>query len=266
MEDGRGAASRAHLVAVAGMPNRHDPVRPRLKAVCVARRAGVRPRQPRILAVRKPYWLIICLIPSLVAPEARHRHPFAVNRWTATVDPILARALSVRDASTAEHCDRVADLAVRLGCAVDLAEHDLAVLALSAHLHDIGKLHLPDAILRKAGPLDAREWAVMQSHSVRGETIIRANRDLPFRDEIAVVVRHHHEHWNGGGYPDGLRSEAIPLLSRILSVVDSYDAMTSLRPYHRVRTSAAALAQLDTERGAKHDPSIFDAFMASGIR
>lgn len=189
-----------------------------------------------------------------------------MNRWAAAIDPVFVRALSVRDASTAEHCDRVAALAVRLGRAVDLAEHDLAVLALSAHLHDIGKLDLPDAILRKAGPLDAQEWEVMRSHSVRGDTIIRANRDLPFCDEIAVVVRHHHEHWNGGGYPDGLQSEAIPLLSRILSVVDGYDAMTSPRPYHRVRTRAAALAQLDTERGVKYDPSMLDAFMMRGIR
>lgn len=190
----------------------------------------------------------------------------AVNRWTAVIDPVLGRALSARDAATAEHCDRVATLAVQLGRTIGLLQHDLAVLALSAHLHDIGKIDLPDAILRKAGPLDATEWAVMQTHSVRGEEIILANRDLPFRNEIAVAVRHHHERWDGSGYPDGLRTEAIPLLSRIVSVIDSYDAMTSPRPYHRVRTHAAALSKLAAERGVKHDPVVLDAFLAGGIK
>ncbi|EQD64276.1 response regulator receiver modulated metal dependent phosphohydrolase, partial [mine drainage metagenome] len=97
-------------------------------------------------------------------------------------------------------------------------------------MHDIGKMAIPDAILRKAEPLNATEWTVMQTHSVCGEEIILAHSALPFRKKIAAVVRHHHERWDGSGYPDGLRTEAIPLLSRILSVVDSYDAMTSPRP------------------------------------
>lgn len=185
-----------------------------------------------------------------------------VNHWTAAIDPVLSRALKAHDASIAEHCDRVASLAVLLGKAVGLLQHDLAVLTLAAHLHDIGKMEIPDAILCKAGPLDATERAVMQTHSVRGEAIILAHCDLSFRKEIATVVRHHHEHWNGGGYPDGLRTGAIPLLSRILSVIDSYDAMTSPRPYHRIRTHAAVLSTLDAERGVKHDPSILDAFLA----
>jgi len=169
--------------------------------------------------------------------------------------------MHARDGHTAQHCDRVARLAIRLGEAINLERHDLLVVAMAARLHDIGKIELPDSILLKPGPLNDAEWAIMRTHSARGESFILNQRDIPFREEIARVVRHHHEHWDGSGYPDGLRGEAIPLLSRIVSVVDSHDAMISGRSYHSGGTHATAMAVLATERGVKHDPAVLDAYL-----
>ncbi len=177
------------------------------------------------------------------------------------IAPDLDRAMRARDGSTAQHCDRVARLAVRLGEAMNLERHDLLIVAIAASLHDIGKIDLPDSILLKPGPLNEVEWAIMRTHSARGESFILNQPDMPFREEIARVVRHHHERWDGSGYPDGLRGEDIPLLSRIVSVADSHDAMTSGRSYHPGRTRATAMSILATERGIKHDPAMLDIFL-----
>jgi len=184
-----------------------------------------------------------------------------MDSWIYNIAPHLDRAMHARDGHTAQHCDRVARLAIRLGEAINLERHDLLVVAMAARLHDIGKIDLPDSILLKPGPLNDAEWAIMRTHSTRGESFILNQRDIPFREEIARVVRHHHEHWDGSGYPDGLRGEAIPLLSRIVSVVDSHDAMTSGRSYHPGRTHATAMSVLATERGVKHDPAVLDAYL-----
>ncbi|MDE2154678.1 MAG: HD domain-containing protein [Xanthomonadaceae bacterium] len=189
-----------------------------------------------------------------------------MDSWIYSAAPHLDRAMHARDGHTAQHCDRVARLAVRLGEAIDLDRHDLLVVAVAARLHDIGKIDLPDSILFKPGPLNDAEWAIMRTHSTRGESFILNQRDIPFREEIARVVRHHHEHWDGSGYPDGLRGDEIPLLSRILSVVDSHDAMTSGRSYHPRRAQATVMSILATERGVKHDPAMLDAYLMDVAR
>jgi response regulator RpfG family c-di-GMP phosphodiesterase len=179
--------------------------------------------------------------------------------WIFNLAPMLSRAMHARDGDTAQHCDRVARLAVKLGEAMLLDQHDLLVGALAARLHDVGKIDIPDSILLKAEPLEDAEWAIMRTHSVLGESFILTQHEIPFRHEVARIVRHHHEHWDGSGYPDGLRGEAIPLLSRIVSVADSIDAMTSRRPYHPGRTRAVAGSILAAERGVRHDPAVLDA-------
>ncbi|MDE2249477.1 MAG: HD domain-containing protein [Xanthomonadaceae bacterium] len=189
-----------------------------------------------------------------------------MDSWIYNIAPHLEQALHARDGRTAQHCRRVARLAVRLGEMVNLERHDLLVVAVAARLHDIGKIELPDSILHKPGPLDDAEWAVMRTHSVLGEGFILSQRDIPFREEIARVVRHHHEHWDGSGYPDGLRGEEIPLLSRIVSVADSHDAMTSGRSYHPGRTHATVKSILAVERGVKHDPAMLDTLLADVVR
>ena len=184
-----------------------------------------------------------------------------MDSWSYLADPILEGAMAAHDLPGAEHCERVARLAVRLGRRLDLPAHDLAVLGLAGRLHDVGKIELPDALLRKQGPLDTEEWALMQTHSIIGERILLGQRDIPFHAEVARIVRHHHEHWDGGGYPDRLQGADIPLLARVLSIIDSYDALTSGRPYHAARAHSVAIGILQVERGIKHDPAILDLFV-----
>lgn len=162
------------------------------------------------------------------------------------------------DAHTAKHCNRVGAIALAMATLLGFSEEQLLVIGVAAHMHDVGKINIPDAILRKPGALDAQEWAVMREHSVRGESIIRADESLAQRNEIALIVRHHHEHFDGSGYPDAIGSQDIPLAARLLSVVDSYDAMTEARTYHRVRSHQEAMAVLQSERGSKHDPAMVD--------
>lgn len=162
------------------------------------------------------------------------------------------------DAHTAKHCSRVGALAVAMATLLGFSGEPLLVVGLAALMHDVGKIGVPNAILHKPGALDAREWAIMRGHSVCGESIIRADRTLAQRHEIALIVRHHHEHFDGSGYPDAIGGQDIPLAARLLSVADSYDAMTESRAYHRARSHQEALAVLESERGSKHDPVMVD--------
>jgi HD-GYP domain-containing protein (c-di-GMP phosphodiesterase class II) len=171
----------------------------------------------------------------------------------------LIAALNERDGLTREHSDRVVTLAQELGRRCGLSERELRLLGLAAAMHDIGKIGIPDHILLKPGGFDAGEWAVMKSHAVRGERILNSI-DSEGMGEVAVVVRHHHEHYDGSGYPDSIAGETIPILSRILSIVDSYDAMATPRPYHRARSVGEVMSILEQERGAKHDPAVLKRF------
>jgi len=151
----------------------------------------------------------------------------------------LALGVEARDPYTEGHCARLAEYASQLGRTMELPEEDVVALRRGGVLHDIGKIAVPDAILRKAGPLDAEEMRVLRRHPEVGEQICRPLRTL---HRVLPIIRHHHEHWNGLGYPDGLAGESIPLLARVLQVVDAYDALTTDRPYkpawshHEART------------------------------
>ena len=182
--------------------------------------------------------------------------------WTARIKPILNAVLEQRDAYTAGHCWRVGALAVALAQACSLSEHEVSLLRVVAQFHDIGKIGLPDAVLLKPGPLDADEWEIVKTHSARGEQIIRSDPYLPQVQEAALAIRHHHEYYDGRGYPDGLRGQAIPLLSRVISIVDSYDAMTTRRVYQASRSHDETMSILSSERGTKQDPEILDVFQS----
>jgi HD-GYP domain-containing protein (c-di-GMP phosphodiesterase class II) len=181
--------------------------------------------------------------------------------WTTSASPELNRALQTLDKAIFDHSHRVARIAFRLGEIFDLSGHDLAILALAAQLHDVGKMAVPAKILNSPNRLTVAQMTIMKTHSAHGERIIRSQRDIPFNGEISTVVRHHHEHWDGSGYPDGLRQQAIPLLSRLIAVADSWDAMSSRRPYHPGRAPGDVLNILQGERGSKHDPAVVDAFI-----
>ena len=170
----------------------------------------------------------------------------------------LGIALEARDLETAGHTERVVALAERLGQALKLPDATLHALRQGAYLHDIGKLAVPDHVLLKPGKLSPDEWAVMRSHSAKGHEIART---MPGLGRATLeVIRHHHERWDGAGYPDGLVGETVPLAARVFAVCDVFDALTSARPYKRAWPRGEALAEIVAQSGRQFDPEVVDAF------
>ena len=172
---------------------------------------------------------------------------------------VLLRALSERDPYLAHHTEDVASLAEATASHLGLITEELDQVRQAALLHDIGKVAIPDAILHKPGPLDDQEWAFIRSHTVIGERILCA---APALGAVAALVRSSHERWDGGGYPDRLHGNAIPLGSRIVAVCDAFDAMISDRSYRRAMEPEAALAELRRCAGTQFDPVVVQTFCA----
>ncbi len=170
----------------------------------------------------------------------------------------LAKSVEDRDPDLGQHCQRLALMASAMGLALGLPASDIRSLQHGGYLHDIGKIGIPDRILFKAGPLTPDEWEIMRSHSVRGERICACMKSLA---PVLPLIRHHHEKYDGTGYPDGLKGQEIPLLARILQVVDIYDALTTERPYKRAYTPEEAMAIMreETNKGWR-DPQLVDVF------
>jgi diguanylate cyclase (GGDEF)-like protein len=172
---------------------------------------------------------------------------------------VLLSVLAEHSVSLAAHLGHVGTLAEAVACKLGLPEDVVTLTRLTAELHDVGKTAIPDAILEKPGPLDEHEWALLKRHTIIGERILAA---APALVRIAPLVRSTHERVDGTGYPDGLLGDAIPLSSRIVSVVDAYDAMTSSRPYGVERTSDQAIAELRRCAGTQFDQAVVEAFVA----
>jgi HD-GYP domain-containing protein (c-di-GMP phosphodiesterase class II) len=166
--------------------------------------------------------------------------------------------LAERDPHTSDHARRLQDLALALGKKVGLSEYQLNNLRLLALLHDIGKIGIPDSILFKTYTLTPSEWKKMKEHSRIG---YRMAKQIPDFAPIAREILYHHEHWDGSGYPDGLKGEKIPLLSRIISIVDAYDVMQSRRPYKGSITKAKALREIKRCAGTQFDPQLVEIFL-----
>ncbi|MGH7332172.1 MAG: HD domain-containing phosphohydrolase [Candidatus Rokuibacteriota bacterium] len=171
----------------------------------------------------------------------------------------LGSALDTRDIGTEAHSRRVHGYALAAARAYGLPEDEMAHLAHGVLLHDIGKIGIPDAILLKPAKLTSDEWVVMQRHPEIGARLIR---DIPFLQGALPIVRHHHERWDGTGYPDRLRGADIPVGARIFAVVDAFDAMTVDRPYSTAIAFDAARAELRRAAGSHFDPEIVDAFLS----
>lgn len=171
----------------------------------------------------------------------------------------LVFLLEHHDEETSAHCERVAANALRVGEELGLGQGDLELLYWAAYLHDIGKLASPARMLLKEGPLSPDEYEVMKRHAAIGaQALSHISPDLV---PVAEAVLSHHERWDGTGYPRGLAGLEIPLFGRILAVVDSFEAMTSDRPYRRAMTSAAAARILEEESGEQFDPQLVDVYL-----
>jgi len=170
----------------------------------------------------------------------------------------LAGAIDAKDSYTGDHSTSVATLAEEVGRVLGLRADLVEDAKIAARLHDVGKIGVPDAILMKPGPLTPEEWTVMRKHAEAGFEILR---HAPLSDGVKQAVLHSHERWDGNGYPDGLAAEAIPLLARIVMVVDAFEAMTGDRPYRKGMPREEALERLRTNAGTQFDPSVVRAFV-----
>jgi len=198
--------------------------------------------------------------------NARVRSLLRIKRYTDDLDTAesvilsLAMTIEARDATTDGHCQRLSRYAVDFGAALGLDANEIAALARGGFLHDLGKVGVPDAVLLKPARLTPEEFIVMQKHTVIGDRLCGEVRSLR---RVRPIVRHHHERLDGSGYPDGLRGDAIPLLAQIMSVVDVFDALTTVRPYKAAMPPQAAYDELfrEAERGWRRR-DLVEAFVA----
>jgi ribonuclease P protein subunit RPR2 len=190
--------------------------------------------------------------------ELEHALETAREMYVATMKS-LAHVVEAKDPTTRGHLDRTAHYGLALARRIDPALAELPAVAYGFFLHDIGKVGIPESILCKAGPLTELEWVVMRSHPNQGARIVEP---IPFMGEAVDIVRSHHERFDGGGYPRGLRGEEIPLAARIFSIADSFDAMTSDRPYRSALTTEEAVAEIRGAAGTQFDPRCVEAFEA----
>jgi putative two-component system response regulator len=174
----------------------------------------------------------------------------------------LARVAEYRDDDTFRHTERVGRLAEHLARELGLEEDVTAIVRRAAPLHDVGKIGIPDAILLKPDRLTVEEFEVIKTHTRIGETIL-ANSHAPVLGMGAEIAATHHERWDGGGYPSGLRGQEIPIVGRIVAVADSFDAITHARPYRGAASIEEALAEIERCSGAQFDPEVVRVFMAA---
>lgn len=212
--------------------------------------APIRPSSLEILALT-----VGGLVSGLLGHQQRKSQE-ALQRSFRQMMDVLARALECRDPYTEGHSRRVADYAVDLAREMGLEEERVAVIEQAGLLHDLGKIGVPDAVLQKAGALTPEEERQILRHPEEGERILR---DIPTLASAAVLVLHHHEHFDGSGYPAGLAHEAIPFGDRILSVADAFDALTTDRPYHKAVSPGAAIQELQSNAGRRFDPRVVQA-------
>jgi putative two-component system response regulator len=180
---------------------------------------------------------------------------FRVRLLAPTVASVLANAIEVRDASMEGHTERLASLALEIGRRIGLSDAERETLELGAVLHDVGKIGIPDGILMKPGPLTAEERTVIEQHAVIGDKMLAP---LELLAPVRPIVRNHHERWDGGGYPDRLAGEQIPLFARIVAVADSIEAMSAERPYRLPLREDEVVRELESGRDGQWDPRIAD--------
>lgn len=204
--------------------------------------------------------------PQRVELQARLRNLLRAKTFTdeleraETVLFTLAESVEAKDPYTGRHCQRLSAHSVMLGKALGMTPDELRALSCAGILHDLGKIGIPDHILLKPSPLTEDEWLVMRQHPIIGERICKPMKSMRL---VLPIIRHHHERWDGKGYPDGLAGEAIPMTARILQVVDAWDALLTRRPYKPPlgKTEAFRILREETDQG-KWDPRVMDQLLA----
>ncbi|MCM2323676.1 MAG: HD-GYP domain-containing protein [Oligoflexia bacterium] len=181
--------------------------------------------------------------------------------WAVNVSEALLRALQERDPYTYGHCRRVARIARNLGQAAGLTSYEQQVVEYSSLFHDLGKLGIPDQILLKPGRLNAEEEEIMRLHPIKSAEIIAPLAHVSFFRSTIPGIRYHHERIDGLGYPDRIKGENIPLTARIILIADTYDAMTTTRPYRKGMTSDIAYKELRLFSGRQFDPHLVEIFV-----
>jgi HD-GYP domain-containing protein (c-di-GMP phosphodiesterase class II)/two-component sensor histidine kinase len=183
-----------------------------------------------------------------------------LDRVYLEITAALARAVEARDEYTGSHVERVSRHAVRIARALGLGDDALRQIEFGGVLHDVGKIGVPDAVLGKPGALTPEEWETMRRHPIVGRSVLQG---IAFLGPALDAVAHHHERWDGAGYPFGLSQDEIPLAGRIVAVADAFDAMTTDRPYRRGLSNDVAISELDRGRGTAFDPEVVDAFLGT---
>jgi putative two-component system response regulator len=208
--------------------------------------------------IRKPFEPLELL--ARLDAAARKKRLLDHLDWAESMLFSIARMVEAKDEVTGDHCQRLAHTGVVLGKALGLGREDLLALKRGGMLHDIGKLGIPDSILLKPGKLTEAEWAIMQQHPEIGADLVK---DLKTMQSVVPIIRHHHERWDGSGYPDKLAGPAIPFLARVFQTVDIYDALANDRPYRPALSNEEIIAifEVETAKGWR-DPDITEVFLA----
>jgi putative nucleotidyltransferase with HDIG domain len=175
---------------------------------------------------------------------------------------VLAEAIDAKDPYTRGHSDRVKRMSLAIAKKMGFSEERLENLEYGALLHDIGKIGIKDEVLQKQAPLSSEEYQYIQEHPLIGVKIVEGVEF--FKDKIPMI-RHHHEHYDGNGYPDGLAGEVIPIEARIISLPDAFDAMTSARPHRNIMPLQNVLAELEKCKGKQFDPKVLEIFLREKV-
>lgn len=204
-----------------------------------------------------PWYMILMLSPLFIVQISLREH-MKLQRQAHLAFEKIAKIVSSRDPYTGIHSEEVAELAVKLAKTLNLPEKEIARIETAARVHDLGKIAVPDAILLKPGPLTEEEWKVMKQHPVVSAEILSG---LEIYKDCVDIIRHEHEHWDGSGYPDGLKGEEIPLGSRIIAVADVWHALLSDRPYRKAYTKEEARKIMQEMAGKTLDPKLVEVFL-----
>jgi putative nucleotidyltransferase with HDIG domain len=186
----------------------------------------------------------------------------ALSKKPHSIVETLLRVLEVKDPYTARHSERTATIALDIAREMGLPQTEIEALRIGALLHDIGKVGVPEAILKKDGPLSEEEWSSILAHPLIGDKLLSsAGGYFKHLDKVRDAILYHHERWDGSGYPEGLKGKEIPLVARIVAVADSYEAMTAKRCYRKAITPEEALEDICRNAGTRYDPEVVRAFV-----